>query len=140
MANPIPIAVICDLMGVPEADRHYMIELTDHLVEGTSAGDLDPQAYGNNRPLRELPFNSPAAFGLDAYARDTRQRCIDDPSNDLLSQLAIVEIDGERLSETEFRPVLPADDLCRERDNPFGNVTSRDPGGRSRRPVRTTCC
>ena len=102
VANPIPIAVICDLMGVPEADRHYMIELTDHLVEGTSAGDLDPQAYGNNRPLRELPFNSPAAFGLDAYARDTRQRCIDDPSNDLLSKLAIVEIDGERLSETEF--------------------------------------
>ena len=64
VAAPIPIGVICSLMGVPEADHDLMIEMTDHLVEGTSSAELDPGAYGNTRPLRELPFNSPAAFGV----------------------------------------------------------------------------
>ena len=102
VSNPIPIGVICDIMGVPDADHDFMIELTDHLVEGTSAAELDPSAYGNTRPLRELPFNSPAAFGLDDYARRARRTVIDAPRNDLISKLAVVEVDGEQLSVTDF--------------------------------------
>ena len=102
VAAPIPIGVICALMGVPEADHDLMIEMTDHLVEGTSSAELDPGAYGNTRPLRELPFNSPAAFGVEEYARRARRDRLINPSDDLLTQLAHAEVDGERLSETEY--------------------------------------
>lgn len=102
VAAPIPIGVICALMGVPEADHDLMIEMTDHLVEGTSSAELDSGAYGNTRPLRELPFNSPAAFGVEEYARRARRDRLINPSDDLLTQLAYAEVDGERLSETEY--------------------------------------
>ncbi len=102
VAAPIPIGVICALMGVPESDHDLMIEMTDHLVEGTSSAELDPGAYGNTRPLRELPFNSPAAHGVDEYARRARRQRLDHPTDDLLSELAHAEVDGERLSETEY--------------------------------------
>ena len=102
VAAPIPIGVICALMGVPEADHDLMIEMTDHLVEGTSSAELDSGAYGNTRPLRELPFNSPAAFGVEEYARRARRDRLINPSDDLLTHLAYAEVDGERLSETEY--------------------------------------
>jgi cytochrome P450 len=34
VAKPIPIGVICDIMGVPSEDHDLMIELSDHLVAG----------------------------------------------------------------------------------------------------------
>ena len=102
VAAPIPIGVICDLMGIPEADHDLMIELSDYLVAGTSDHELDPTAYGNTTPLRELPFNSPAAFGIYDYASRARARCLANPGDDLLTKLATVEIDGERLTENDY--------------------------------------
>jgi len=102
VAAPIPIGVICDILGVPAADHALMIEMSDHLVAGTSGDELDPHAYGNTTPLRELPFNSPAAFGIFDYACRARRQRLDHPTDDLLTLLATVEVDGERLSETDF--------------------------------------
>ena len=102
LAKPIPIGIICDMLGVPPEDHNLMIEMTDTLVAGTSAAPLDPTAYGNTTPLRLLPFNSPAAHGLREYARllgDARRA---DPRYDLVSKLVTLEIDGERLSDAEY--------------------------------------
>lgn len=102
VAAPIPIGVICDILGVPDEDEAYMIELSDHLAEGTGSKELNPDAYGNTRPLRELPFNSPAGHGIDVYARQTRERVLAHPGDDLLSKLAVAEIDGVPLTESEY--------------------------------------
>jgi cytochrome P450 len=102
VAKPIPIGVICDIMGVPTADHALMIEMSDHLVAGTSGETLDPTAYGNTTPLRELPFNSPAAFGIYDYACRMRARLLAAPGDDLLSKLATIEIDGQQLSEVDY--------------------------------------
>ncbi len=102
VAKPIPIGVICDLMGVPEADHDYMIELSDHLVAGTSSEPLDPGAYGNTTDLRLLPFNSPAAHGINQYALDLGRRRRREPADDLVTGLIEAEIDGQRLTEAEF--------------------------------------
>ncbi len=102
VAAPIPIGVICDLMGVPESDHRYLIELSDHLVAGTSNEPLQPDAYGNTTELRLLPFNSPAAFAMAEYAREIGERRRRDPADDLITDLIHAEVDGERLSEEEF--------------------------------------
>ncbi len=102
VAKPIPIGVICDLMGVPSADHDYLISLTDHLVAGTSAEPLEPNAYGNTIPLRLLPFNSPAAFAMSQYATELAELRRDDPQDDLVTALINAEIDGEKLTDEEF--------------------------------------
>ncbi|MEZ5924037.1 MAG: cytochrome P450 [Hyphomicrobiaceae bacterium] len=102
MAKPIPISVICDMLGVPESDHDYMIELTDYLVAGTSSKPLDPNAYGNTTPLRLLPFNSPAAHGLSEYALALGRKRRADPKDDLVTKLVTVEVDGEKLTDSEF--------------------------------------
>ncbi len=102
VAAPIPIGVICDLMGVPEADHALMIELSDHLVAGTSNDPLDPGAYGNTTDLRLLPFNSPAAHGINEYARALGEERRARPTDDLITKLIQAEVDGERLTDGEF--------------------------------------
>ena len=102
VAAPIPIGVICDLMGVPEADHRYMIELSDHLVAGTGSEPLEPTAYGNTTELRMLPFNSPAAFAMSQYATELADQRRQDPADDLITQLLQAEIDGDKLTEEEF--------------------------------------
>jgi cytochrome P450 len=102
VAAPIPISVICDIMGVPPEDHALMIEMSDYLVAGTGGDELDPHAYGNTTPLRELPFNSPAAFGIFDYACKARAKRLHQPTDDLLTTLATVEIDGECLSENDY--------------------------------------
>jgi cytochrome P450 len=102
VAKPIPIGVICDILGVPPEDQDYMIELTDALVGGTSGEPVDPSAYGNSTPLRLLPFNHPAAHALREYARRLGEARRADPRDDLVSQLVSSTIDGERLDDSEF--------------------------------------
>lgn len=107
VAAPIPIGVICDLMGVPEADHQHLIELSDHLVAGTGNEALDPTAYGNTTELRLLPFNSPAAFAMSAYADQLAERRRVEiaegvAGDDLVTKLLEAEVDGERLTPEEF--------------------------------------
>lgn len=108
VAAPIPIGVICDIMGVPEADHRYMIELSDHLVAGTSSEPLPADAYGNTTDLRLLPFNSPAATGINTYARELGERRRATPADDLVTKLIQAEVDTEdgagptRLTDAEF--------------------------------------
>lgn len=102
VAAPIPIGVICDIMGVPEGDHQYMIELSDHLVAGTANEPLEPTAYGNTTDLRLLPFNSPAAYAMAAYAEELAERRRADPRDDLITRLIQAEVEGESLSGDEF--------------------------------------
>ncbi len=102
VAKPIPIGVICDILGVPESDHDHLIELSDHLVAGTSSEPLPADAYGNTTELRLLPFNSPAAHGVNEYARDLAEYRRDSPGDDLVTKLLEAEVDGEKLTESEF--------------------------------------
>ncbi len=102
VSKPIPIGIICDMLGVPPEDHQTMITMTDDLVAGTSDQPLNPGAYGNTTPLRLLPFNSPAAHGLREYARQLGETRRLAPCDDLVSKLVTVEIDGEQLTDSEF--------------------------------------
>ena len=102
MAAPLPINVIVSILGISGEDAEMMIELSNHLAEGTSDIPLDPTAYGNTTPLRLLPFNSPASWALFEYARRVGEERRKNPTDDLVSRLVHAEVDGDRLTDAEY--------------------------------------
>lgn len=102
LTAPMPINVLVSILGVPDEDAPYMIELTDHLIAGTSGEPLDPGAYGNTTPLHLLPFNSPSSWALFEYGRRLGEQRRADPGDDLVSRLVTAEWDGDRLTDVEF--------------------------------------
>lgn len=103
VAAPLPIRVIMLILGVPDADASYLVELSDFLVEGT--GDrpsLPADAFGNTTPLRLLPFGSPASHALYVYGEDLGQRRRSTPAADLVTEL-VRAADAGRLSRQEYR-------------------------------------
>jgi cytochrome P450 len=86
-AAPLPMAVICDLLGVPAADQDEFRAWTHTLVD--SAPD-------RGRQLRA------AVAGIDGYTRDLIGRKRADPGDDLLSALIEARDVGDRLSEDEL--------------------------------------
>jgi cytochrome P450 len=102
VSAPLPINVLVSILGVPDEDAPYMIELTDHLLEGTSDRPLDPHAYGNTTPLHLLPFNSPASWALFEYGRKLGEERRQAPGDDLVSRLVQAEWNGDRLTDSEY--------------------------------------
>ncbi|GHD90883.1 cytochrome P450 family protein [Streptomyces naganishii] len=88
LAYPLPITVICELLGVPEMDRAAFREMSNEVVAPTSA-----EAY------------TAAMHDLGAYLTELIEdkRCAG-PADDLLSALIRTTAeDGDRLSGEELR-------------------------------------
>jgi len=91
-AYPLPISVICELLGIPESDRAEFRGWTRPLVAGGVAGF---EAY------------SAAATALVGYLRALLARKRAAPADDLLSALVAVRDDGgDRLSENELTSMV----------------------------------
>jgi hypothetical protein len=94
LAFPLPVLVICELLGIPERDR-------ERFVTGSSSGGalLNPTP-----PTRqELDRANVGTLASSAYFEtlfDERRR---DPKDDLITQLVQAEEAGDRLSTTELR-------------------------------------
>jgi cytochrome P450 len=91
-AYPLPIAVICRLLGVPDADHHLFREWTAPLVVGGNMAGVE--AY------------SAAASALVAYVRELLAEKRRRPADDLLSALVAVRDGGDRLSEDELTSMV----------------------------------
>ncbi|MFE2410213.1 cytochrome P450 [Kitasatospora sp. NPDC059408] len=86
-AAPLPITVICDLLGVPEDDRHDFRAWTDALIT----------------PDPERPQDAKAAVGaMLAFFTGLIERKRSAPADDLLSDLIAVRDAEDRLSEDEL--------------------------------------
>ncbi len=103
VAKPIPIEVLLRLLDIPTEEQDYLIELTDYLVTGITVGELPADAYGNTTDLRLLPFQSPAAHALYEYGLKMRKIRQENPGDDLVSVLAVGEVEGKPLSETFYK-------------------------------------
>ncbi|WP_224403627.1 cytochrome P450 [Pseudonocardia sp. ICBG1034] len=85
LAYPVPIAVICELVGVPEGDRDRWREFARLLIQP------DPERMPD------------VARGMVAHVRDLIEARRREPADDLLSGLvAAHDEDGDRLSEQEL--------------------------------------
>ncbi|MBW2314818.1 MAG: cytochrome P450 [Deltaproteobacteria bacterium] len=107
LAAPLPMQVICEMMGVAEEDRKAVYNLGNAMVgfddpefdetRGTKAGEsFHKKEPGNNE---EMIKASAEMFG---YAEKLKAEARANPSDNLASALLAAEIDGEKLSDIEF--------------------------------------
>lgn len=91
VASVLPLAMICEMMGVPSSDWERMRTWSDRLV-----GWDDPN-------LQATPeIGQQAAMEMFAYCDQLVQRRLSDPGDDILSTLAHAEVDGDRLTPMEL--------------------------------------
>lgn len=93
-AYPFPLRVICELLGVPYADRARFDGWSKALVRG-----VDPKVLRSDE-VEQAMVDAGAA--LDAYLVDLFEERRRHPGGDLLSALLVVEEAGERLSQDEL--------------------------------------
>ncbi len=91
VAGELPMFVICEILGVPHADRSTLYALTERMLT-TNAID------------RAAAFQDgmAAAMEMRAYGAELgRQRRVS-PQDDLISDLLTGEVDGRQLTQGEF--------------------------------------
>jgi cytochrome P450 len=110
VAARIPVVMICDMMGVPQADWDRM-----HGLTRVAFGSADPDYQLS--PSERLSKGAAHTQILGYYARllAERRRA---PREDIVSTLATAEVDGRRLSDEEV--LLDCDNLM-----VGGNETTR---------------
>jgi cytochrome P450 len=84
---PLPITVICDMLGIPPEDREQTRLWSEDLLSAQSPERIEE--IGRN--IGEFI----------AYLRDLFVQKRETPGDDLISQLLQVEVDGDRLTEDE---------------------------------------
>jgi cytochrome P450 len=89
VASLLPLDAICDLMGVPQADRPQLFAWS------AQAAGIDDPASGVGRALE-------AVTRLEEYASSLGRERLRRPAGDLTSGLMYAEIDGVRLTDEEF--------------------------------------
>ncbi|MGH9186842.1 MAG: cytochrome P450 [Acidimicrobiales bacterium] len=96
LAYPLPVVVICELMGVPLEDRDEFQGWSSD-ASRLLDGDIDEDAA-----MRGLV----AAMGLINYFNGLFEERRRHPGDDLISRLLAVEEQGDRLTEQELRSTV----------------------------------
>ncbi len=90
LAGPLPLQIICDMMGIPEDDHQRIFHWTNVIL---GFGDLDIATDFDE-------FVS-VAMAIGAYATALADDRRDHPAEDLTTALVAAELDGERLTSAE---------------------------------------
>ncbi|HVH31222.1 MAG TPA: cytochrome P450 [bacterium] len=91
-AEPIPVAVIGELLGVPEEDRHLLRPWSAKIVKLYELGYTDDQARAANQAVVEF----------SAYVKNLAHQRQQQPRDDLISALVRVEEHGDVLTMEEL--------------------------------------
>ncbi len=92
VAEPLPVTVIAEMLGVPESDRHLLRPWSAQIV---GAYELNPTREAEDAAVR-------ASEEFSAYLRDLAAHRRANPGDDLISALAGVVDEGDRLTEGEL--------------------------------------
>jgi cytochrome P450 len=91
-ATPLPVTVIAELLGVPEADRHHLRPWSQAIV---AMYELDHTPEQERQAVQ-------AAQEFADYLRVLARKRRADPRDDLITALALVEEQDDRLTEDEL--------------------------------------
>ncbi|GAA2115558.1 cytochrome P450 [Actinomadura alba] len=92
VAEPLPVTVIAEMLGVPESDRHLLRPWSADIC---GMYELNPSEEAQRTAVR-------AASEFSAYLRDLARERRRAPREDLISALAQVADEGDRLTEDEL--------------------------------------
>ena len=95
VADALPVAIICDMMGVPEGDRPKLLDLTNRLLAGG-----DKEFGGTRESLMQ------AAAELRDYGLWLGKQRLAHPENDLATVLVHAEVDGEAMPPEDLGPFV----------------------------------
>lgn len=95
IANPLPVIVIAEMLGVPSQDRDMFKKWSNIVVLGT-------RSQSPNVMNKLLANQGKAILDLQTYFQQivTKRRL--EPKNDIISTLITAEVDGEKLSMDEL--------------------------------------
>ena len=91
VAAPMPLRIICDMLGIPREDNQFIFDCTNHLL-----GGLDPEY---NPTVEDMMAGG---WNMWNYAQELGAERLADPQDDITSALMHAEVDGQRLTAAEF--------------------------------------
>jgi methyl-branched lipid omega-hydroxylase len=91
IAAPMPLHIICEMMGIPAEDNERVFHWTNVIL-----GAGDPEFGGSYEALMS------AALEMFAYAQALGEDRRANPRDDMTSVMMQAEVDGERLTAQEF--------------------------------------
>ncbi len=91
VAAPLPLEVICEMVGIPAADQEQVFSWTNTIL-----GIGDPEYVGSFEDLMN------AALAMYAYAQALGEDRATNPRGDIASLLMNAELDGDKLTAQEF--------------------------------------
>ncbi|GAA2341614.1 methyl-branched lipid omega-hydroxylase Cyp124 [Saccharopolyspora halophila] len=97
VAMPMPLEIVCSMMGVPESARPGVVEATNALM--SAVGDPDyvaPDGKDRTSTLVESATHMHRLLGELAEQRRKR------PADDIVTQLVNGDVDGEALSDSDL--------------------------------------
>jgi cytochrome P450 len=91
IAAPLPLQIICEMMGIPPEDEAQIFQWTNVIL-----GVGDPEYVGSFEQLMGVLMQ------MFMYAQQLGEARRADPGDDIASVLMHAEVDGERLTPQEF--------------------------------------
>ena len=90
-AGPLPLEIICSMMGIPPEDYERIFDWTNTIL-----GASDPEFGGTYERLMEVSLE------IFAYAQALGEDRRAHPTDDITSALMAAEVDGDQLTPQEF--------------------------------------
>ena len=90
LAGPLPLQIICDMMGIPEGDHQRIFGWTNVIL-----------GFGDPDIATDFDEFVSVAMAIGAYATALADDRREHPGEDLTTALVAAELDGERLTSAE---------------------------------------
>ena len=89
LASPLPLHIICEMMGIPREKWDHILELTNVIL-------------GDQETVPDMAALMGAVMEMAQIASEVGEDRLANPTDDLVSALMHAEVDGERLAPMEM--------------------------------------
>ena len=95
IAAPLPLGIICDMMGIPESQTQFVFDQTNIIL---GLGDPEYVAPGTNVIIAGITAGRALVELMNELGAERRKN----PKDDLTSQLLHAQVDGQTITDQEL--------------------------------------